>query len=73
MGFRRKFHGHPVVRLIVSVPVEVADEVDNLIGYPHCREFREGGTTTQGGIKSLWTHAKDRALVNFPYPQNTIL
>ena len=33
MGFRRKFHGHPVVRLIVSVPVEVVEEVDDAIGY----------------------------------------
>ncbi len=63
MGFRRKFNGEPVARLIVSVPVERIEEIDELIGYPHNREFREGGTTTQGGIKSLWTHAKDRALV----------
>ena len=45
MTFRRKFHGAPVVRLIVSVPVEVADEVDNLIGYPHCLEWRKSAAT----------------------------
>ncbi len=33
MGFRRKFYGEPVVRLIVSVPIEVVEEVDEAIGY----------------------------------------
>jgi len=28
MGFRRKFNGEPVNRLIVSVPVVVVDEID---------------------------------------------
>ncbi len=61
MGFRRKFHGHPVVRLIVSVPVEVVEEVDDAIGYGkpwgrnhparRNRELREGGTTTPGGYQ----------------------
>ena len=32
MGFRRKFYGQPVARLIVSVPVEIVEEVDELIG-----------------------------------------
>ena len=44
MGFRRKFYGQPVARLIVSVPVEIVEEVDELIGYRpgHWRPF--GGT-----------------------------
>ena len=44
MGFRRKFYGQPVVRLIVSVPVEIVEEVDELIGHcpGHWRPF--GGT-----------------------------
>ncbi len=33
MGFRRKFNGEPVARLIVSVPVERIEEIDELIGY----------------------------------------
>jgi len=32
MGFRRKFYGEPVARLIVSVPVEIVEEIDELIG-----------------------------------------
>lgn len=44
MTFRRKFHGAPVVRLIVSVPVEIVEEIDELIGQRpgHWRPF--GGT-----------------------------
>ena len=44
MGFRRKFYGEPVARLIVSVPVEIVEEIDKLIGYRpgHLRPF--GGT-----------------------------
>ncbi len=33
MGFRRKFHGNPVIRLIVSVPEDIVAEVDEAIGY----------------------------------------
>lgn len=36
MGFRRKFNGHPVIRLIVSVPEEIVAEVDEAIGYRTC-------------------------------------
>ena len=45
MGFRRKFYGEPVARLIVSVPVEIVEEIDELIGYPHCREWRKSAAT----------------------------
>lgn len=31
MSMCRRFHGEPVTRLIVSVPVDVVDEVDGLI------------------------------------------
>ncbi len=31
MSMCRRFHGEPVTRLIVSVPVDVVDEVDQLI------------------------------------------
>ena len=44
MGFRRKFYGQSVARLIVSVPVEIVEEIDELIGQRpgHWRPF--GGT-----------------------------
>ena len=31
MSYRRKFNGEPVSRLIVSVPIEVVDTIDELI------------------------------------------
>ena len=31
MSMARRFHGQPVTRLIVSVPVDVVAEVDNLL------------------------------------------
>lgn len=31
MSMARRFHGQPVTRLIVSVPVDVVEEVDRLL------------------------------------------
>lgn len=31
MSMARRFHGQPVIRLIVSVPVDVVTEVDSLM------------------------------------------
>lgn len=43
MGYRRKFHGASINRLIVSVPVEVVAEIDELIrtGHPARRNRSE--------------------------------
>ena len=54
MGFRRKFYGEPVARLIVSVPVEIVEEIDELIGQrPEARATKQIGGNFGGNFSLL--------------------
>jgi hypothetical protein len=45
MSFCRRFHGEPVTRLIVSVPVDVVAEVDSLIAVRRIWDYEHPAKT----------------------------
>lgn len=43
----RRFHGEPVSRLIVSVPMEAVEAIDRLIAYPYGRDHPAHGNRSE--------------------------
>ena len=64
MSMCRRFHGEPVTRLIVSVPVDVVAEVDRLlVGFWHYKHPAKGCRAEFIRIAIVEKLERDRQLV----------